>query len=132
MTLLARQTARFLFSKPLQQTRASLVATRGYSGPAVDYDHFSHGWAVGDLGDFTGKGKYAMQTFNKISPKVSERRRYKYKVVPRSSGKILFTHIMFFLFYDISSHRVSPSFLRNFTTSFRRKKRAKVVKPMPL
>jgi len=41
-----------------------------YSGPAVDYDHFSHGWAVGDLNDFTGKGKYHMQTFNKISPKV--------------------------------------------------------------
>jgi hypothetical protein len=49
---------------------AAVTAKVSYSGPAVDYDHFSHGWAVGDLGDFTGKGKYHMQTFNKISPKV--------------------------------------------------------------
>ncbi len=42
-----------------------------YSGPSVDYDHFSHGWAVGDIGDFTRPGKYHMQTFNKISPKVT-------------------------------------------------------------
>ena len=60
--------------KKLQQSVASSVGGGTqkvfYSGPAVDYDHFSHGWAVGDLGDFTGKGKYHMQTFNKISPKV--------------------------------------------------------------
>ena len=60
--------------KKIQQIVASSVGGGThkvfYSGPAVDYDHFSHGWAVGDLGDFTGKGKYHMQTFNKISPKV--------------------------------------------------------------
>ena len=60
--------------KKLQQFVASSAGGGNrkvfYSGPAVDYDHFSHGWAVGDLGDFTGKGKYHMQTFNKISPKV--------------------------------------------------------------
>ena len=56
---------------------ASLLSAHisGYSGPAVDYDHFSHGWAVGDIGDFTHAGKYQMQTFNKISPKVREQSR---------------------------------------------------------
>ena len=58
--------------------RASRVACRQaaaaapYSGPAVDYDHFAHGWNVNDINDFTVDGKYSMQTFNKISPKVSE------------------------------------------------------------
>jgi hypothetical protein len=59
------------------KTRFGFTAIRsahsGYSGPAVDYDHFSHGWAVGDIEDFTQKsGKYNMQTFNKISPKVNK------------------------------------------------------------
>lgn len=54
----------------LRQTRwHPNVAALWYSGPALDYDHFAHGWAVGDIGDFTRPGKYHMQTFNKISPK---------------------------------------------------------------
>ncbi len=67
-------------AKKLQQFLVAGTPKVSYSGPAVDYDHFSHGWAVGDLGDFTGKGKYHMQTFNKISPKVrsqvEQRRKY--------------------------------------------------------
>lgn len=47
------------------------AAVASYSGPAVDYDHFTHGWNVKDIDDFTVDGKYSMQTFNKISPKVS-------------------------------------------------------------
>ena len=57
----------------LRQTRwHPNISALWYSGPALDYDHFAHGWAVGDIGDFTRPGKYHMQTFNKISPKVSE------------------------------------------------------------
>lgn len=48
---------------------ATPFAANSYSGPAVDYDHFTHGWEVADIDDFTKAGKYYMQTFNKISPK---------------------------------------------------------------
>lgn len=42
---------------------------RFYTGPTVDFDHFTSGWSnVGDLEEFKKRGKYELQTFNKISP----------------------------------------------------------------
>ena len=38
--------------------------------PTIDYEHFASGWNIGDISDFTKPGKYCVQTFNKISPKV--------------------------------------------------------------
>jgi hypothetical protein len=43
---------------------------RYYTGPTVDYDHFTSGWNIDDIKDFTKPGKYVTQTFNKISPQV--------------------------------------------------------------
>ena len=51
----------------------AVVSVKAYSGPSVDYDHFTHGWAVADITDFTKPGKYGMKTFNKISPKVKRK-----------------------------------------------------------
>ena len=38
--------------------------------PTIDYEHFTSGWNIEDISDFTKPGKYCVQTFNKISPKV--------------------------------------------------------------
>jgi hypothetical protein len=61
----------------LARTRAATAlrpslrhSVRNYTGPAVGYDHFTSGWNTDDLKD-TEPGKYVVQTFNKISPKVS-------------------------------------------------------------
>jgi D-isomer specific 2-hydroxyacid dehydrogenase, catalytic domain/D-isomer specific 2-hydroxyacid dehydrogenase, NAD binding domain len=37
-------------------------------GYPIDLDHYTSGWNIDDIGDFTRKGQYAVQTFNKISP----------------------------------------------------------------
>ena len=37
--------------------------------PTIDYEHFTSGWNIDDISDFTKSGKYCVQTFNKISPK---------------------------------------------------------------
>ena len=34
----------------------------------IDVDHYTEGWNITDVDEFTQKGKYAVQTFNKISP----------------------------------------------------------------
>jgi D-3-phosphoglycerate dehydrogenase / 2-oxoglutarate reductase len=39
----------------------------------VDLEHYTSGWNIDDIGDFTRKGQYAIQTFNKISPQGLER-----------------------------------------------------------
>ncbi len=41
----------------------------------IDVDHYTSGWNIGDISDFTTAGKYQIQTFNKISPKVCGRER---------------------------------------------------------
>lgn len=43
---------------------------RAFATPSVDLDHYSSGWNISDLGEFTKAGKYQIQTFNKISEKV--------------------------------------------------------------
>lgn len=41
------------------------------SGIDIDVDHYSSGWNIDDIGEFTAKtGKYQIKTFNKISEKV--------------------------------------------------------------
>eukprot|EP00980_Cylindrotheca_fusiformis_P006239 scaffold1336_cov158-Cylindrotheca_fusiformis.AAC.1 len=64
---LARSRRVAALQKPL--LRNTTTATRFYSGPTVDFDHFTSGWSnVGDLEEFKKRGKYELQTFNKISP----------------------------------------------------------------
>jgi hypothetical protein len=56
----------------------STMAVRAFSGTVVlgkahgpnlpvDVDHYTSGWNVDDIKDFTSTGKYSVQTFNKIS-----------------------------------------------------------------
>lgn len=42
---------------------------RHFNPIPVDIDHFTSGWTIEDIKDFTQKGKYAVQTFNQISTK---------------------------------------------------------------
>jgi D-3-phosphoglycerate dehydrogenase / 2-oxoglutarate reductase len=45
-------------------------ATRTCTFPLpVDIEHYTSGWNIEDIDDFTRQGQYAVQTFNKISPK---------------------------------------------------------------
>jgi hypothetical protein len=36
----------------------------------IDDDHYSSGWNIQDIDEFTQTGKYQIQTYNKISEKV--------------------------------------------------------------
>lgn len=60
----------------LVRSRAAIAVARNaavkraYTGPAVDFEHYASGWNVEDIKDFTGSGRYSMQTFNKISSQV--------------------------------------------------------------
>jgi hypothetical protein len=40
------------------------------SSTKIDVDHYSSGWNIQDIGEFTQTGKWQIQTFNKISEKV--------------------------------------------------------------
>jgi D-3-phosphoglycerate dehydrogenase / 2-oxoglutarate reductase len=52
---------------PLQQRDYS--NTIGTNSPLpVDIDHYTSGWNIEDINDFTKLGTYTIQTFNKISP----------------------------------------------------------------
>mmetsp|Transcript_234 Transcript_234/g.308 ORF Transcript_234/g.308 Transcript_234/m.308 type:complete len:88 (+) Transcript_234:205-468(+) len=68
----ARSTAR-LASR--SSTYAATLAVRhltGGAGPAkVSVDHYASGWKIDDIADWSKHGKYHIQTFNKISDKVS-------------------------------------------------------------
>ena len=56
---------------PLRPVLRNLAVRTAYSGPTVDYEHFSAGWNhISDISEFTKPGKYTTQTFNKISPSV--------------------------------------------------------------
>jgi hypothetical protein len=37
----------------------------------ISVGHYESGWKIDDIADFTKEGKYHIQTFNKISEKVS-------------------------------------------------------------
>jgi D-3-phosphoglycerate dehydrogenase / 2-oxoglutarate reductase len=44
-------------------------ATKSAPSPLpVDIDHYTSGWNIEDISDFTKQGQYTVQTFNKISP----------------------------------------------------------------
>jgi len=49
-----------------------LLQVRPLTGTTIpiDVDHYSSGWNIEDIGEFTRAGKYQIQTFNKISDKV--------------------------------------------------------------
>jgi len=48
----------------------SFSSTAEWEGPIpVDVDHYTSGWNITDIEDFTKPGKYCIQTFNKISSK---------------------------------------------------------------
>lgn len=52
----------------------------------VDLEHYTSGWNIEDIDDFTKSGKYTVRTFNKISPKGLDRFPKKwYKVEDESS-----------------------------------------------
>jgi hypothetical protein len=51
--------------------RRTTGGVRFYTGPTVDYEHFTSGWGTAE-GDEERRrpGRYTTQTFNKISPTV--------------------------------------------------------------
>lgn len=54
------------------QVRNNTTVVSSNAGPLpVDVDHYTSGWNIEDIGDFTKPGKYNIQTYNKISDVVS-------------------------------------------------------------
>lgn len=57
------------------RTGARIVSTQRFlstmteAGP-IDLEHYTSGWNIEDIGDFTKPGKYNIETYNKISPVV--------------------------------------------------------------
>eukprot|EP00560_Eucampia_antarctica_P008949 CAMPEP_0197826238 /NCGR_PEP_ID=MMETSP1437-20131217/3210_1 /TAXON_ID=49252 ORGANISM="Eucampia antarctica, Strain CCMP1452" /NCGR_SAMPLE_ID=MMETSP1437 /ASSEMBLY_ACC=CAM_ASM_001096 /LENGTH=474 /DNA_ID=CAMNT_0043426585 /DNA_START=102 /DNA_END=1526 /DNA_ORIENTATION=+ len=64
-----RRTAAALRSSPNASTARYLTGTT----IPIDVDHYTSGWKIGDIDDFTKAGKYRIQTFNKISEQGLER-----------------------------------------------------------
>lgn len=59
---IVRASARRVFTRCVSST-----------GPIpVDVDHYVSGWNIDDIADFIKPGAYHIQTYNKISPKVSD------------------------------------------------------------
>ena len=51
-------------------TTARFLST-ALDGPLpVDVEHYTSGWCIDDISDFTKPGKYNVMTYNKISPEV--------------------------------------------------------------
>ena len=70
-TMIAATAAR---AAHLSKARAAFTASRGFTSTSVvsgnlpvDFDHFSSGWSE----EVVTKGKFHIETFNKISPLVS-------------------------------------------------------------
>jgi len=53
----------------VSSVRALASSAVGGGGASVDVDHYTSGWNMGDLAEFSSEGKYQIQTFNKISEK---------------------------------------------------------------
>ena len=51
--------------------RAASVRFMGGSPLPVDVDHYTSGWNIEDIDEFTQPGKFNIRTYNKISPVVS-------------------------------------------------------------
>jgi hypothetical protein len=64
-TLLRRTTA-----LAARTSTATTSATRCFASAPVDFEHFSSGWEK-DSSEYKTEGKFHIETFNKISPKVS-------------------------------------------------------------
>jgi hypothetical protein len=62
-TLLRRTTA-------LAARNTTASTTRCFASAPVDFEHFSSGWDK-DSSEYKTEGKFHIETFNKISPKVS-------------------------------------------------------------
>ena len=58
-----------LITQQLARPALQRLAARSFSAKPIpiDIDHFTSGWAIEDLSDFTKQGKYSVQTFNQIS-----------------------------------------------------------------
>lgn len=97
MTLLAIARSRAASLRPVVRKVGAIRSASGYSGPEVDYEHFSAGWDhIADIKDFTDSGKYTTQTFNKISPQVIMLR---YCLFWFCSSKLVRSDKIVFLFY---------------------------------
>eukprot|EP00526_Cylindrotheca_closterium_P011969 CAMPEP_0113634564 /NCGR_PEP_ID=MMETSP0017_2-20120614/18004_1 /TAXON_ID=2856 /ORGANISM="Cylindrotheca closterium" /LENGTH=472 /DNA_ID=CAMNT_0000545281 /DNA_START=8 /DNA_END=1426 /DNA_ORIENTATION=- /assembly_acc=CAM_ASM_000147 len=56
-------------SRAFASKAAQFKNLRFYTGPEIEFEHLSSGWSnVEDLEEFKKSGRYALQTFNKISP----------------------------------------------------------------
>ena len=51
-------------------SRAFASAPQRFNPIPVDIEHYTSGWHIEDLSDFTRQGKYSVQTYNQISTKV--------------------------------------------------------------
>lgn len=70
MLLLSRSVARKLPASARFTTCRFLSSSS--DGPLpVDVDHYTSGWHIKDISEFTQPGKYNVETYNKISPVVS-------------------------------------------------------------
>jgi D-3-phosphoglycerate dehydrogenase / 2-oxoglutarate reductase len=58
--------AAFVATAPSKQDYSSTATTQ--SPLPVDIEHYTSGWNIEDISDFTKHGTYSIQTFNKISP----------------------------------------------------------------
>lgn len=69
MLFLSKTACRSLSTARLSSAR--FLSSSISDGPLpVDVDHYTSGWNIEDIGDFTKPGKYNVQTYNKISPVV--------------------------------------------------------------
>jgi D-isomer specific 2-hydroxyacid dehydrogenase, catalytic domain/D-isomer specific 2-hydroxyacid dehydrogenase, NAD binding domain len=57
------------FSATTSKSGPTAPATTDFRPLPVDIEHYTEGWNVQDISDFTKKGQYTIYTFNKISPK---------------------------------------------------------------
>jgi len=56
--------------RPVPSSIHARTLTGGPNVP-ISVGHYESGWKIDDIADFTKEGKYHIQTFNKISEKVS-------------------------------------------------------------
>jgi len=71
MLLLSRTAARTVRIQGPRLTTCRLLGTTTTDGPLpVDVEHYTSGWNIADIADFSKPGKYNVVTYNKISPLV--------------------------------------------------------------
>ena len=60
----------FLVRPALKKVGVRGLATGRFNPVPVDIEHYTSGWTIEDISDFTRQGKYSVQTYNLISTKV--------------------------------------------------------------